>query len=102
LKKILLQYTKILINQDIVCGYYIITNYNFTSQVLVKYISIKLKQKFSFNQIIRSLLKYLRYLIEKKKILTGYRLELAGRFSRKQRATFLLFKKWKNSIRYYL
>jgi len=30
--------------------------------------------------------------ITKKKNLCGYRLELAGRFSRKQRATYLLFK----------
>jgi len=33
--------------------------------------------------------------LKKKKILAGYRLELAGRFSRKQRATFLLFKNGK-------
>jgi hypothetical protein len=95
IEKILLQYSKILLKQDILCHYYIITNYNFTSQVLVKYISIKLKQKFSFNQVIRPLVKYLNYLIKKKKILFGYRLELSGRFSRKQRATFLLFKNGK-------
>lgn len=86
LEKTILQVIKLYTKEDIVCKFNFVSNYNYTAQLLVTYIAIKLKQKFTINQIIRPLSKFLQKLI-KKNYLYGYKFQLKGRFTRKQRAT---------------
>ena len=91
LEKAILLITKKYFMQNLSVNFFFINNYNYTAQVLVNYICIKLKQKFTLNQVIRPLIKYLTKLI-KKRYLFGFRIMLNGRFTRKQRATKMVLK----------
>lgn len=90
-EKLILLAGKNYLNHDIIFNYFLIGNYNYTSELLSKYICIKLKQRFTLNQVLKPLTKYLKKLI-KKKNLFGYRIKLSGRFTRKQRATSIVIK----------
>lgn len=59
-----------------------------TSDLLINYIEIKLYQGFSVNEIIFSL----KNILKDNEGISGYRIDFSGRFTRKQRASFLTFK----------
>ena len=90
-EKLILLVGKNYLNHDLIFNYFLVGNYNYTAELLTKYICIKLKQRFTLNQVIKPLTKYLKKLI-KKKNLFGYRIKLSGRFTRKQRATTIVIK----------
>lgn len=90
-EKMVLLAAKNYFNYNVIFNYFIIGNFNYTSELLTKYVCTKLKQRFTLVQVVQPLVKYLSKLI-KKKNLFGYRLELVGRFTRKQRATKMLIK----------
>jgi len=95
IERSVLDYAKGWLDQDLKCKYYFVTNYNFTAELLARYICIKLKQRFTLQQTIRPLINYLSRDILVKKILFGYRIQCTGRFTRRQRATYLVFKEGK-------
>lgn len=96
-EKMVLELVKMYFLKDAICNFYFIDNYNYTAQLLVKYICIKLKQRFTLTQVLWPLLKFLDKLI-KKQYLLGYRVEAMGRFTRKQRATVMVIKKGSVSL----
>jgi len=65
---------------------------NINSLFLVKFLSRKLLQRFSLNEVLRNIINNLRLKVYNKALkspLLGYRFSCNGRFTRKQRATFL-------------
>ena len=95
IEKSVLDCAKMYLEQDLKCKYYFVTNYNFTAELLARYICIKLRQRFTLQQTIRPLIKYLSKDILANKYLFGYRIQCTGRFTRRQRATYLIFKEGK-------
>lgn len=61
---------------------------NVNSNIINEYIIIRLKQYYTIFEILKSINYFLKYLLFKKKIIKGYKITCAGRFSRKQRATY--------------
>jgi hypothetical protein len=90
-EKAILNISKVYFLQEVKLNIYFVNNYNFTAELLVNYICIKLKQKFTLSQALRPLCKFLDKLI-RKVYLFGYKIKLNGRFSRRQRASKIVFK----------
>jgi len=66
MEKVLLERAKFCLQQETQCIFFIVTNYNYTAQLLGRYICIKLKQGFTLNQVIRPLIDYFQKLLKKK------------------------------------
>lgn len=64
---------------------------NVTTDIISTYISLKLQQKYSLNWVLRPILKDLSLKI-KSKVFLGYKIVCAGRFTRKQIATYMWMK----------
>ena len=90
-EKAILDIAKVYFLQEVKLNIFFVNNYNFTAELLVNYICIKLKQKFTLSQALRPLCKFLDKLI-RKVYLFGYKIKLNGRFSRRQRASKIVFK----------
>jgi len=69
MEKVLLERAKFCLQQETQCIFFIVTNYNYTAQLLGRYICIKLKQGFTLNQVIRPLIDYFQKLLKKKKFM---------------------------------
>lgn len=61
---------------------------NVTANVIAEYFYIRLKQYYTIWEILRSVNFFLKQLLYKRKIIRGYKITCAGRFSRKQRASY--------------
>ncbi len=68
--------------------FYILSSEIITAQLIINYVLIKLKQQFQLGDILYPLVRFLK---EQEDIL-GYRIDCIGRFTRKQRASFLTLK----------
>lgn len=64
---------------------------NVTTDIIATYISLKLQQRYSLNWVLRPILKDLSNKI-KSKVFLGYKIVCAGRFTRKQIATYMWMK----------
>lgn len=64
---------------------------NVTPDIISTYISLKLQQRYSLNWVLRPILKDLSNKI-KSKVFLGYKIVCAGRFTRKQIATYMWMK----------
>ncbi len=80
--------------------------FSVTSNVLGTYISLKLKQNFSLDWVLRPIIKDLNIRL-KNQVILGYKIVCSGRFTRKQIATYtwmkqgaLGFNKFSNHIKY--
>lgn len=61
---------------------------NVSASILSEFISVRLKQYYTIFEILKSINYFLKWLLFKKRIIKGYKIMCAGRFSRKQRATY--------------
>jgi hypothetical protein len=61
---------------------------NINAHIVAEYFYIRLKQYYTIFEILRSINFFLKQLLYKKKLIKGYKITFAGRFSRKQRATY--------------
>jgi ribosomal protein S3 len=70
---------------------------DFNSTLITKYISIRLKQNYKLLYIFRRIYRFFRSLL-RLKFIKGYKFVCAGRFSRKERATYIWKRKGKFSL----
>lgn len=65
-----------------------VSKYQILTKIVSDYIAIRLNQNFKIGEILFSINRFFYKLYKKYKLIKGYKIQCAGRFSRKQRASF--------------